>query len=409
MSMASHRIGSSPVTGSGRNGGTGASDPGERSPQVSESRNVGVEHNLPSIRNPFLIGRKGEIGKLRSLLEGQEDAARPAAVTLTGVAGVGKTQVALEYAYRYLSKYRRILWVDAGGRNVRAEVWRVLLALRTHFACYLANVTCSDRSESPDAQWPHGEDALQGPTLAVPDEALVAAALQDALAEAGPCLLILDGIEHPDQLTRLIPRQDPCHILLTSCRRDITGAAPMIIRELPAPEAAALAAGRQQLGRRERESLQALCAAFGHLPAALSTIARQFELQERLPSEVLQEVRRVGPLRWLCSQAEDPMCGGGPSIVRRLNRNYQLLSAAAQEHLHRLAALFQGPGLSANVFLRASDLADREGTVPDSATLTELIQLGFVQQSPEGDVYNNSLIAQYLRWAASGDRDPAAT
>lgn len=68
-------------------------------------------NNLPYIRNRFFTGRD-------SVLEGINDEFESGDVisltqAITGFGGVGKTQIALEYAYRYMSKYNLIWWVSA--------------------------------------------------------------------------------------------------------------------------------------------------------------------------------------------------------------------------------------------------------------------------------------------------------
>ena len=69
---------------------------------------------VPHIRNPNFIGRDTLLDKVRaSLISGH-----PAALiqTITGLGGVGKTQLAVEYAYRYNGKYEVVWWVRAEER-----------------------------------------------------------------------------------------------------------------------------------------------------------------------------------------------------------------------------------------------------------------------------------------------------
>ena len=69
--------------------------------------------NLQS-RNPDFTGRAEELGGLRSRLTGRDGSPRDGgAQALHGLGGVGKSQLALEYAYRYLPDYDVVWWIPA--------------------------------------------------------------------------------------------------------------------------------------------------------------------------------------------------------------------------------------------------------------------------------------------------------
>jgi tetratricopeptide (TPR) repeat protein/transcriptional regulator with XRE-family HTH domain len=67
---------------------------------------------VPYPRNPLFTGREDMLAQVHSELTAQQ----PVAVTswaLSGLGGIGKTQLALEYAYRHALDYNAVLWVDA--------------------------------------------------------------------------------------------------------------------------------------------------------------------------------------------------------------------------------------------------------------------------------------------------------
>jgi tetratricopeptide (TPR) repeat protein len=64
-------------------------------------------------RNPFFSGRDAFLGVLTQELAAQKPRQYNHRIALYGLGGVGKTQVALEYAYRHQSDYMYVFWVSA--------------------------------------------------------------------------------------------------------------------------------------------------------------------------------------------------------------------------------------------------------------------------------------------------------
>lgn len=141
--------------------------------------------NVPQ-RNKNFTGRDEILGLLREGLSSSVTAVLPHA--LQGMGGVGKTQVAIEYAYRYCTEYDLVWWIPADQPPlVRAS----LAALAPHLG--LPPVTAS---------------GVEG----------AAAAVLDALRRGTPYqrwLLIFDNADQPEELNEIIPR-GPGDVLITS-------------------------------------------------------------------------------------------------------------------------------------------------------------------------------------------------
>ncbi|MFD3653970.1 FxSxx-COOH system tetratricopeptide repeat protein [Streptomyces sp. NPDC058620] len=135
-------------------------------------------------RNTRFTGRETLLSEAYHALQGAGPGA--GVVTLHGMSGVGKTQLAAEYVYRFGSDYDVVWWVPAD----RRALYRQRLA---ELAPELGLVTGAEYGERLRA-------------------------VRDALRRGQPhshWLLILDGADDPDQIWDLVPT-GPGHVLITS-------------------------------------------------------------------------------------------------------------------------------------------------------------------------------------------------
>jgi hypothetical protein len=96
-----------------------------------------VSARLPFLRNPNFTGREEIIAGLRECFgsgsSGKNRSARRV-VVLCGMGGIGKTQIALEYAYRHVGDYTSIFWVDAKNKEtLNASGLRIVEKLIAHY------------------------------------------------------------------------------------------------------------------------------------------------------------------------------------------------------------------------------------------------------------------------------------
>jgi len=165
--------------------------------------------NVPHPRNPSFTGREAEIAGLRERLARKRKTALAQAIS--GLGGIGKTQTAVEYAYRYRDEYKAVLWLNAESP----------LSLKTG---------CGDIARQMPL--PHDEKDL--------DQA--AAAVKYWLGTHQDWLLILDNAEDPTVLEPFLPNDHEGHILITSRAQDFQLLGifdPVELRKLPIEDATA--------------------------------------------------------------------------------------------------------------------------------------------------------------------------
>jgi len=78
--------------------------------------------NLPFQRNQFFTGREEHLERLRKLLQETVTAKITQPISISGLGGIGKTELALEYSHRHHQDvYQTVLWVDADTTTIQAS------------------------------------------------------------------------------------------------------------------------------------------------------------------------------------------------------------------------------------------------------------------------------------------------
>jgi len=140
--------------------------------------------NVPLL-SPFFTGREKELGELHQKFEkgGAEESIKQ--LTISGLAGMGMTEVAVKFAYLYYKGYRDVLWLSMSPKEKHSED---LERIVDQLGLTAQNLQSSDKGI---IEWLESKDNW---------------------------LLILDHCDNPNsqEVRAFIPRKGRGHILLTT-------------------------------------------------------------------------------------------------------------------------------------------------------------------------------------------------
>ncbi len=141
---------------------------------------------IPYPRNPFFTGREEVLRTLHERLTMKYSMALTQSWAMSGLGGIGKTQIALEYAYRYAQDYTALFWVHA--------------ATREAFQAGLVSIA----------------EILHLPEKDEHDYNQVLLAVKKWLATHQKWLLILDNVEDATLVRDMVPTKRSGYLLLTT-------------------------------------------------------------------------------------------------------------------------------------------------------------------------------------------------
>jgi len=142
--------------------------------------------SVPYPRNPFFTGREEILSHMYEQFHQDHTMALTQSLAVSGLGGIGKTQIALEYTYQYRQHYRYVFWSSAATREA-------LLADFTTMA-----------------------DLLQLPEKHESDKNQLIKAVRHWFATHQDWLLVLDNVDDAAMIQDFVPIERPGHVLLTS-------------------------------------------------------------------------------------------------------------------------------------------------------------------------------------------------
>ena len=345
---------------------------------------------VPFLRNPGFVGRQEDLAEVHALLQKREAVAvRP--VAAAGMGGIGKTQLAVEYAYRYAGEYPGgVYWVNA------ANDWHAELAALAERVGL----------REDDAEGTERQRRL----------ALAFATFLEAHAGA---LVVFDNVEDPpalrDPAHAVVPAMLPCRLLFTTRRRDRDSPfASFEVRVLPDDFALQLllsSEARRGLlvagggGGAELEVARAICRALGNLPLAIVLAAAYLGKSPRMAlSDYLGRLRRDGGLATAddAGRKVDPRNLGtrhDAAVEATLGAQWEALESEDARRVLKTAALL---GEAAEVsrgtlslLTGLSDVAAGGYGAPLEEALGELAGWSLVEELGEREVRLHPLVREF--------------
>jgi tetratricopeptide (TPR) repeat protein len=193
-----------------------------------------VPHRIPHRLNRHFIRRDKLIKKIRRVLESE------GAVALTGLGGMGKTQLAIHYAHSHIDQYNsnEIMWVNAEEATT----------LMSDYARLANQLDLREKDEI--------------------DQRVMVDAVWRWLETHEGWLLIFDNVTEPEQLDGYLTSNQTGHTIITSVHQDWSAVAP----SLPLKKLDRSASIRFLLNRTkqsDKTAAQMLAEELGDLPLAL--------------------------------------------------------------------------------------------------------------------------------------------
>ncbi len=324
--------------------------------------------NLPY--QPPLIGRRSELDALMASIDTEPgEGAVLTLETVSGMAGVGKTAVAVDTARTLAPRF---------------PDGQVFLDLRGH--------SPSQEPLSPGAALAMLLRLFGAPADSIPVRLDELIALWRTTIADRRAVIVLDDAAGPDQVAPLLPGNSPCLTIITS-RRHLTGlphAVPLALDVLPTDDAITLFRSFAGTARTqditETARIVRLC---GHLPLAIELVANRFRSRPSWSLTTLGErlARSPGPLGEIRNADQE--------ILRAFALSYRTLDATQRTTFRRLG-LHPGPDFTTESAAALLDLPPKE-----TERLIESLLECHLLREPAPDRYRfHDLLGEYARMLA---------
>ncbi|MEP0755217.1 tetratricopeptide repeat protein [Trichocoleus sp. Lan] len=333
-------------------------------PTVAGIRPEEIPSNLPRSGVIQFVGRDEAFKTLHEQLQQKE---RVAICAIAGMGGVGKTELALQYALSHQQQGTYpggLCWLQAAEADIGTQI-------------------ISFARVQLDLQIPDGLDLLE----------------QVAYCwrhwRGGEVLLVLDDVRSYEKIKPYLPPAEPRFKVLITTRRQGLGESFELLRLEVLSQDAAIKllvsfVGEERI-HRELDQAKQLCEELGYLPLGLELVGRYLKRKPDL--SIAQMRQRLGlEHRSLQQRSEDMTAQLGVAAAFELS--WQELDKLAQQLacLLSLFALAPIPWL-----LVEQSLPEQDSEVLEDARDEELLNLSLLERRAQGSYQLHQLIREFLR------------
>lgn len=338
--------------------------------------------HVPYQRNPFFTGRDEVLTRIHAALQTDATVALSHPQGISGLGGIGKTQMVLEYAYRYRADYQTVLWANAeSSTTLTSEFLRIASVLHL-----------PERNEQQAQR--------------------IVEAVMRWLHVNSHWLLVLDNVEDITIVEPFIPLAASGHILLTTRTWALSQLAQRIEIETMSLEVGALFLLRRagmvsllssldEAAGEDRTLALQMTQEMDGLPLALDQAGAYIR---ETPCSLATYLARYQARNTDLLQLRDPQATYPESVATTWSLSFEKITqtnAAATELLHLMAVLYPD-GIPEEV---VTDAAEHMGTILGpmathplrfDLALKEILRYSLVYRDPDAQTLTVHRLVQTI-------------
>lgn len=350
-------------------------------------------HNIPYQRNEFFTDREEILKSLYEVLSEGRATGFSNPLALSGLGGIGKTQIALEYAYRYKDEYYFILWANADSKS----------SLISDFVSMAR--------------------ALRLPERDLPDYDQVVAAVKLWLQDNTHWLLILDNVNDPAMASDFIPVGSNGDVLITTCAYAMgTIAQNVVVGNLEPRDGAKLLANRlktvlegktlEMLSDVDRNAVEKISRDIDGIPLALDQAGAYIEKMQCTLADYLKDYSDSRRRAVLLRERGTPTFAHPDSVMATWLLSFENVSKAnpAAADLLRLSAFLSSESIPEEIITKGTVyLGPRLGPVAASPfdldrAIEELHKFSLISRNADKNTLSmHSLLQEVLKSVMQDD------
>jgi tetratricopeptide (TPR) repeat protein len=286
-------------------------------PQLPPQQPDPLRHNLPISGVAKFVGRETELNTLHKKLQ---QSSRLNIAAIKGMGGIGKSELALQYAYRHrdLGSYPGgLCWLDLRSGDLGGQIVK--------FASNQLQLTIPDGLDSSDqlaycwGHWP---------------------------GQPGEALLVYDNAGEYGEVKPFLPPADPrFRVLITSRNRmglPVETLEILVLDETASLELLGVLAGKERVENQLTEARE-LCRRLGYLPLAIELVGRYLAADPDLTiTEMLRRLEQKGLSVQALAETEQGMTGK-LGVKAAFELSWQSLNEKGQELGYVLSLFAEAP------------------------------------------------------------------